>query len=94
MFPSGGDQFLDWGTKEKPSYTYHSNAGVYLFDTRLISLIPKNSFYDVTDLMNLIIKKNKKLVHEPILGYWIDIGSPSDFKNALELVKHFKWIKF
>ena len=40
--------------------------------------------------MDLIIKKKNKLVHEPILGYWIDIGSPNDYKNAKELVKYFK----
>ena len=78
------------GFKEKPSYTYHSNAGIYIFNKELISLIPKNKFFDITDLMDIIIKKNNKLIHEPILGYWIDIGSPNDYKNAKELVKYFK----
>ena len=78
------------GFKEKPSYSYHSNAGIYIFKKQLISLIPKNKFFDITDLMDLIINKKNKLVHEPILGYWIDIGSPNDYKNAKELVKYFK----
>ena len=39
--------------------------------------------------MDLILAKNKKIVHEPILGYWVDIGSPSDYINAQELIKHF-----
>ncbi len=78
------------GFIEKPTYNYHSNAGIYIFDKKWISLIPKNSFFDITTLMDLIIKKNKKIIHEPILGYWIDIGSPIEYKNASELVKHFK----
>ena len=77
------------GFIEKPSYTYHSNAGIYIFDKKWISSIPKNSFFNTTDLMQLIIKKNKKLIHEPILGYWIDIGRPKDYKNAQELIKNF-----
>ena len=77
------------GFKEKPSFTYHSNAGVYIFKRKWISLIPKNSFFDITDLMELIIDENKKIIHEPILGYWVDIGNPDDYKNAKELIKHF-----
>ena len=32
--------------------------------------------------MDLIIKSGKKIVHYPILGYWLDIGSHSDFEKA------------
>ncbi|MFT5250181.1 MAG: choline kinase, partial [bacterium] len=38
--------------KEKPSYQYHSNAGVYIFKRELVSRIPKNKYYDITDLMD------------------------------------------
>ena len=77
------------GFKEKPSFSYHSNAGIYIFNKKWISSIPKNTFFDITNLMDLILAKNKKIVHEPILGYWVDIGSPSDYINAQELIKHF-----
>ena len=76
------------GFKEKPSYTYYSNAGVYIFKRKWISFIPKNSFFDITDLMELILNENKKIIHEPILGYWVDIGSPNDYKNAKEQIKY------
>lgn len=77
------------GFNEKPSFTYHSNAGVYIFNKKWISSIPKNSFFDITDLMQLIIRKNNSIIHDPILGYWVDIGSPDDYKNAQELIKYF-----
>ena len=77
------------GFKEKPSFTYHSNAGVYIFKKKWISSIPKDSFFDITDLMELMIDKKKKIIHEPILGYWVDIGTPNDYKNAKRLIKHF-----
>ena len=77
------------GFKEKPSHTYHSNAGIYMFHKRWVSFIPKNSYFNITDLMELLIKKKQMIIHEPILGYWVDIGSPYDYKNAQELIKHF-----
>lgn len=74
--------------KEKPSYVYHSNAGVYMFKTELLKKIPKNHFYDITDLMENAVSEGFKLIHNPILGYWIDIGSPADYKRAQEFIKH------
>ncbi|BAO56738.1 nucleotidyltransferase family protein [Nonlabens marinus] len=74
--------------KEKPSYVYHSNAGIYLLNRSLIQKIPKNQFYDITDLMEKLVNEGGKLIHNPIVGYWIDIGSPTDYKQAKEFVKH------
>lgn len=77
------------GFKEKPSYTYHSNAGIYILKRELIAKIPKNEFYDITDLMDHLVEINGKLIHDPIKGYWIDIGKPVDYKNAQEFIKYF-----
>jgi dTDP-glucose pyrophosphorylase len=74
--------------REKPSYVYHSNAGIYMFSKGLISKIPKNQYYDITDLMDKVLKEGGKLIHNPIIGYWIDIGSPRDYKQAQEFIKH------
>ena len=73
--------------KEKPSYIYHSNSGIYIFDKKLINKIPKNSFYDITDLIQDILT-DKKVIHDTIRGYWIDIGKPVDYERALEFCKH------
>ena len=74
--------------KEKPSYIYQSNAGIYILKRELIEEIPKNSYYDITDLMEKIVKENRKLIYNPILGYWIDIGKPVDYKYAKNFIKH------
>ncbi len=74
--------------KEKPSFVYHSNAGIYLLDRNLIARIPKNKFYDITDLMENLVENGGELVHHPILGYWIDIGKPLDYEQAKEFIKH------
>ena len=74
--------------KEKPKNTYYANAGIYLIKKEIVSLIPKNSFYNATDLMNGIIAKKGKLIHHPITGYWIDIGKHDDYNKAKEIIKH------
>lgn len=76
--------------KEKPRYTYFSNAGIYLIRKELLSMIPPNEFYDITDLMEKVIAMNHKLINYPINGYWLDIGSHSDFNKAQEDIKHLK----
>lgn len=68
--------------KEKPRYTYYSNAGIYIIKKDLLSLVPHGEFYNVTDLMESLIAEGKKLVSFPILGYWLDIGRHDDFEKA------------
>ncbi len=77
--------------KEKPNYTYYSNAGIYLIKRDVVNLIPKNSFFNATDLIEMLIKMDKKVSSFPILGYWLDIGKPDDFKKAQEDIKHIKF---
>ncbi len=86
VFETKEEQVTDF--KEKPSYVYHSNAGIYILNKTLIAKIPKNEFYDITDLMDNLVKEGGKLVHSPIIGFWIDIGKPVDYKQAQEFVKH------
>lgn len=76
--------------KEKPRYTYYSNAGIYVLKRDLLKLIPSNQFYDITDLMNRVIEMNLKLITYPINGYWLDIGKHEDFNKAQEDIKHIK----
>lgn len=78
------------GITEKPSYHYYANAGIYLFKRELVDLIPDNEFFDATDFIETLIKKNKKVIRFPITGYWIDIGKPDDFKNVQEFARNIK----
>ncbi|WP_293937406.1 nucleotidyltransferase family protein [Sphingobacterium sp. UBA5996] len=77
--------------KEKPRYTYYSNAGIYILKKNLLSMIPRDKFFDITDLMDRIIEMDLKLVTYPINGYWLDIGKHEDFKKAQEDIKHIKF---
>jgi dTDP-glucose pyrophosphorylase len=76
--------------KEKPTYTYYSNAGIYLIKRKLLDLIPIEQHFNATDFMQELLERKHKLVYYPILGYWLDIGRPEDFIKANEDIKHIK----
>lgn len=76
---------------EKPSYVYHSNAGIYLLKKEHIKYIPKNKKYDSTDLIEKLIRLNKSVGHFSIRGYWLDIGNAQNYAKAQDDVKHIKF---
>ena len=79
---------LETSLVEKPTYTYYSNAGIYLFKEEILEHIPKNQKYDATDLIEQTINLNGKVISYPILGYWLDIGKHEDYQKAQEDVNH------
>lgn len=76
--------------KEKPKYTYFSNAGIYLIKKDLLKMIPSGVHFDITDLMEKILQMNLNIITYPINGYWLDIGRHEDFTKAQEDIKHIK----
>jgi len=76
---------------EKPTYTYYSNAGIYLFKRKFADLIPKDTKFNATDLMEILIQDGSKILHFPIHGYWLDIGKPQDFEKAQRDIEHIKF---
>ena len=78
------------GFREKPTYTNHSNAGIYLIKRELLKTIPVQKSYNATDFIQALIDSGKKVVRFPIIGYWIDIGKPEDFQKVQEIAKHIR----
>jgi dTDP-glucose pyrophosphorylase len=78
------------GLKEKPTYTYHSNAGIYLIKKSVLEIIP-TGFFNATDLVEMLIKNGKRVVSYPIIGYWLDIGKHEDYAKANEDIKYIKF---
>ena len=54
----------------------------------IIDLIPKNTFFNATDLMDKLLNLDKNITYYPILSYWLDIGKHEDYKKAQEDIKH------
>jgi dTDP-glucose pyrophosphorylase len=76
------------GIREKPVFRNYANAGIYILKKKLLDQVPANTFFDITDLISSTIGNQLKVIHNPIIGYWVDIGQPDDYKNAQEIIKH------
>lgn len=79
------DDFVE-GLEEKPVYNYFANAGVYILKRSLIGRIPEGAYMDAPDFIRELIADGGKVSHFLVDGMWIDIGSPSDYKHACDLV--------
>jgi NDP-sugar pyrophosphorylase family protein len=77
--------------KEKPTYTYYSNGGIYLMKRDMLAYIPKNTFFNATDLIEVLIQKNKKIITIPFSGYWLDVGKHEDFEKAKNDINNIKF---
>jgi dTDP-glucose pyrophosphorylase len=77
--------------KEKPTYTYYSNGGIYLLKKEMLKYIPQDTFFNATDLMDELIKNNRKVISFPFSGYWLDVGKHEDFEKALIDIKNIKF---
>ena len=76
------------GLIEKPKYTYYANAGIYLIKRSALNMIPENTFFNATDLVEKLIEEGKKVIRYPLNGTWIDVGNPQEYEKANDLVKH------
>jgi dTDP-glucose pyrophosphorylase len=74
--------------EEKPTYSHYANAGIYIVANRLLDALPADERVDATDLIGQAIAAGEKVVYFPINGTWIDIGTPTDFRLAQDLMRH------
>lgn len=77
------------GIDEKPSYSHYANAGIYIFSNRILRRLDgRNNRTDATDLIAEAIADGARVTYYTIKGTWIDVGSPTDFRQASELMRH------
>jgi dTDP-glucose pyrophosphorylase len=76
------------GLTEKPHFGYYANAGIYLIKKSALELIPEDTMFHSTDLVEALIAAGRKVIRFPLNGTWIDIGTPQEYKRALDMVKH------
>lgn len=78
------------GIEEKPVHHCFVSAGIYVLQPDVISLIPRNTFFDMPDLFAEMIRQQKETAVFPIREYWLDIGRMDDFERAVgEYERHF-----
>lgn len=77
--------------REKPTYTYYSNGGIYLMKREVLKQLPVDKHYNATDLMATLLKSGSKVISYPLTGYWLDIGRHDDYIRATKDINHIKF---
>jgi dTDP-glucose pyrophosphorylase len=78
------------GLAEKPSYTYYSNAGIYLLKKQVLDYIPADCCFDMPELIQVLMNNGHNVISYPIRGYWLDIGKTEDYEKAQQDIRHLK----
>lgn len=77
--------------QEKPINTFKVSMGIYMLNKEILDLIP-DKFYGFDSLMIKLIELNKKVKIKEFQGYWLDIGRPDDYMQAIEDFERMKKI--
>ncbi|PLX74825.1 MAG: nucleotidyl transferase [Desulfuromonas sp.] len=67
---------------EKPVHRFHVNSGVYLLDPMVLQFVPRETFFNMTDLFDNLIERQMNVASFELKDYWIDVGRPTDFEKA------------
>jgi len=67
---------------EKPQYSHLINAGIYVVNPDVIPTTINKSEYQMTDLIEYLIKENKRVGVHLLDSDWVDIGRQQDLMSA------------
>ncbi|MGO4692880.1 nucleotidyltransferase family protein [Paenibacillus sp. 2TAB26] len=68
---------------EKPVHKNFVNAGIYVLDPEVLRYIPQNEFFDMPDLLKMMIELQRGVSAFPLREYWLDIGRVDDYEKAI-----------
>jgi NDP-mannose synthase len=89
-------QYIDYGTLEylsdgmlskfleKPSYRFNVSMGIYVLSSQVLPFIPEYGRFDFPDLVQALLAGHKPVYCHPNRGYWMDIGRPDDYEQAID----------
>jgi dTDP-glucose pyrophosphorylase len=75
------DQYMT-GLEEKPTERYFVNAGIYALEPEALDLIPESEFYDMTELFEQLVDRERHVTVFPVREYWQDVGQKEDFRRV------------
>ncbi|MDB5526954.1 MAG: Nucleotidyl transferase [Devosia sp.] len=70
--------------REKPRTQYEVSMGVYMASRAILDFIPPEQAYGFDNLMLDLIAAGRKVAVRNYPGYWLDIGRPDDYAEAIE----------
>ncbi len=72
---------------EKPKFKHLITTGLYLINSSILKLIPKNKYLDMNSLIDICKKNNMKIgIFKIKKNNWQDIGQLTEYKKNLSLL--------
>lgn len=78
------------GFREKPTMDYEVSMGIYMVSQGVLDFIPNGILYGFDNLMLDLIKAGRTVTVKSFDGYWLDIGRPDDYMQAIEQFESMK----
>lgn len=70
--------------REKPELNYFVSMGIYVYEPRVLRLIPRGGYLDFPDLVKRLLAEGERVSTYLCNGYWLDIGRHEDFEMAAD----------
>jgi NDP-mannose synthase len=96
------EQIIDYGVletdvqgrlisfQEKPKDQYQVSMGIYMVNREILSSITEDAPYGFDSLMLDLLKAKRHVNVKKFDGYWLDIGRPDDYIQAIEQFDNMK----
>ena len=75
---------------EKPTDDYLVSMGIYVLNRSILKYIPKNKKYGFDQLIYKLLKNKIKINIKIHKKYWLDIGRPDDYIEAIKQIENNK----
>lgn len=72
------------GFTEKPTTNYEVSMGIYMLSKDILNFIPEDKPFGFDHLMIELLRERKAVGIKTYDGYWLDIGRPDDYMQAIE----------
>jgi NDP-sugar pyrophosphorylase family protein len=73
---------------EKPKLAFQISTGIYMFNKKILNLIPESTRFEGWELVASALNSGFKTISIPIRnGFWIDIGTAETLHRAQEMAK-------
>ncbi|MCG6881382.1 MAG: nucleotidyltransferase family protein [Deltaproteobacteria bacterium] len=73
---------------EKPAYNFLVNTGLYLLNSRVLSLIPDDNFFHITRLIEKVMQEGGTIGVYPVSeNAWIDVGQWAEYRKAMKAIE-------
>lgn len=73
------------GVEEKPEKAFDINTGIYVFNKKILDLIPNEEKFDTPELFNLAASAKANVKVYKSGAFWLDIGRRDQYNRAVEM---------